>query len=139
MALEGDQYTSGIGSVSAQLSRSKQQLQDAKLAFVRELNRRDPNWTQKLDERRKNNTQNDLQQQKLEAERVKIERLSKQNDAVTSKDQAEEARKWKSRKENEQQLLREADMEIRAAELERTKHEAGALKIEKENAHLKQE
>jgi hypothetical protein len=139
MALEGDQYTSGIGSVSAQLSRSKQQLQDAKLAFVRELNRRDPNWTQKLDERRKNNTQNDLQQQKLEAERVKIERLRKQNDAVTSKDQAEEARKWKSRKENEQQLLREADMEIRAAELERTKHEAGALKIEKENAHLKQE
>ena len=139
MALERDQYTSGIGSVSAQLSRSKQQLQDAKLAFVRELNRRDPNWTQKLDERRKNNTQNDLQQQKLEAERVKIERLRKQNDAVTSKDQAEEARKWKSRKENEQQLLREADMEIRAAELERTKHEAGALKIEKENAHLKQE
>ena len=70
MALEGDQYTSGIGSVSAQLSRSKQNLQDAKLSFVRELNRRDPNWTQKLEERRKNSTQNDLQHQKLEAERV---------------------------------------------------------------------
>ena len=40
-------------------------------------------------------------------------------------------------KEKEQEMLRVADNEIRYAELERTKDEAAAARIDKENTHLK--
>lgn len=43
---------SGFPGVSPQLARSKMQLQEAKENFLRELNRRDPGWAEKMRQRK---------------------------------------------------------------------------------------
>ena len=50
--LDGDPSKSDNIGLSAGLARGKLQLRDAKVAFIKELKRRDPNWTELLANRR---------------------------------------------------------------------------------------